>query len=246
MNRELTAVIIDDEAHCHDALTNLLDRRHPDIILAGSAWSVTEGLEMVSRLKPDILFLDVEIGDRTGFELLQALGPQHPHVIFTTAHESYALKAIRFSALHFLLKPIDVDELSAAIDKVKRSSKRLPDPMHVLSLLSNLIRLKDGQLSVTTDLGLKNFNVETIRYFTFENAQVLLNSMDMEPVTLTCAFQDCVDLMSEHQFIRINRTAMINVRHVKEVQASSVVMNDGSIFAFDVRKLDELRMAIAQ
>src|SRR5690606_14182476 len=99
-----TAVIVDDEAQCRETLAALLEGRHPGIHLLGLANDVPAGTALVRAEQPDILFLDVEMGRMTGFDLLKAIAPQRPSVIFTTAHESYAMRAIRFSALGYLLK----------------------------------------------------------------------------------------------------------------------------------------------
>jgi two-component system, LytTR family, response regulator len=243
MSKELTAVIVDDEAHCQTALSGLLARHHPDIKLLGIASTLTEGVEAVSRLRPEILFLDVEIGDRTGFELLQALGPGHPHVLFTTAHEGYALKAIRFSAMDFLLKPIDSDELAAAVAKAKAATKRAPEPMRVLSLLSNLLRLKDGQLSVPTDAGVVAFDVKEVFYFDHDGESVRIHASGKDPLSLTCNLKDCEDLMAEHGFVRVLRTVLVNTAHVREHLGNTITMSDGASFAVDLRKQGDLEMA---
>ena len=92
------------------------------------ATNVPEGIALLGKVKPKILFLDIDMGNQTGFDLLQALGPDRPHVIFTTAHEGYAVKAIRFSALDFLLKPVDPDELESAIAKVLQMERTPQTP----------------------------------------------------------------------------------------------------------------------
>jgi len=107
MPTALTAVIVDDEDSPRRMLSGLLQHRHPDVHVLGTAIDVPSGLELVRRTSPQLLFLDIELKDRTGFDLLRSLGEDRPHVIFTTAHESYAVKAIRFSPLDYLLKPID-------------------------------------------------------------------------------------------------------------------------------------------
>jgi len=117
MPTALTAVIVDDEDSPRRMLSGLLQHRHPDVRVLGTAIDVPSGLELVRRTSPQLLFLDIELKDRTGFDLLRSLGEDRPHVIFTTAHESYAVKAIRFSPLDYLLKPIDAGELKEAIAK---------------------------------------------------------------------------------------------------------------------------------
>lgn len=92
----------------------------PDLEVLGSAQDVPSGIDLIRKVRPDILFLDMDLGGQTGFDLLRALGEDKPHIlIFTTAHESYAVKAIRFSALDYLLKPIDRAELDIAVERAR-------------------------------------------------------------------------------------------------------------------------------
>ena len=135
---ELTAVIVDDEQHCRDGLQALLERRHPEVELIGMATNVPEGIALVGKLAPKILFLDIEMGKLTGFDLLQAMGPDRPHVIFTTAHEGFAIKAIRFSALDYLLKPVDPEELAIALGKAKQLIRKPQRPDRFMALMMNL------------------------------------------------------------------------------------------------------------
>lgn len=128
MSNMLTAVIVDDEDAPRNLLTGLLKRLHPEVHLLGTAVDVPTGIDLVRRTSPQILFLDIELKDKTGFDLLRALGDRRPHVIFTTAHESYAVKAIRFSALDYLLKPIDPQELTEAIAKAVEATRITEKP----------------------------------------------------------------------------------------------------------------------
>jgi two-component system LytT family response regulator len=243
MSRELTAVIVEDEAHCQRAIAALLERKLPDIRLLGSAATLTEGVEAVARLRPDILFLDVEIGDRSGFDLLQALGPAHPHVIFTTAHEGYALKAIRFSALDFLLKPIDANELVAAVAKVRAATKVRTDAIGMLSLINNMLHLREGILSVPTPDGVRAFAIGRIRYIDHDGERAMLHTVDAPAMPLTANLRDCEDLLGGHGFIRIQRTTLINPAHVDDQRQGAAIMSDGALFTVEPRKEDALRTA---
>ena len=133
-----TAVIIDDEERARKALSSLLASDLPDVRLLGMADSVDAGLTLIKQTKPMVLFLDIEIGDRTGFELLEELGTDRPHVIFTTAFESYAVKAIRFSALDYLLKPIDPTDLVNAVHKAIGKERAPQRPDQFMALLKNV------------------------------------------------------------------------------------------------------------
>ena len=236
MDQDLTAIIVDDEAHCHTALSGLIARHHPDIRVLGVATTIAEALDVISVQSPNILFLEVEIGDHTGFEIWQALGPKHSHVIFTTAHEGYALKAIRFSALDFLLKPIDVDDLAVALTKLRASLKQAPDPIRILSLLNNLHRLKAGRLSVPTQWGVKEIAVASILCINYDGDKAWLHSDGQEPMPLQVNLKDCEHLLAEYGFIRAQRTTLINPCQVHRIKGGLVVLNNGMRFAVDPNK----------
>src|SRR5882672_7435749 len=116
----IKAVIIDDEQHCIDRLAGLLKQHFAQTIdLIDSFQTVEQALTGIVKIQPDLVFLDVQIRDKTGFDLLQQLGEINFEIIFTTAYEKYAVQAFRFSALDYLLKPVDPDDLKAAILKLK-------------------------------------------------------------------------------------------------------------------------------
>ena len=118
-----TAILIDDDANLRAGMRQMLSRYAPDISIIGEADSVQSGVETIQRLKPSVLFLDIQLTDGTGFDVLEQLaeinGKITSQVVFITAHEQYAIKAFRFSALDFLLKPVDPDELQKVILKIK-------------------------------------------------------------------------------------------------------------------------------
>ena len=141
----LQAVIIDDEASNIENLTILLQRYCPEIELAGSAASVDEGVLLIKRLNPAIEFLDIQMPGKNGFDLLKVIGHPDFEVIFVTAFDQYAIQAIRFSAIHYLLKPVAIEELMIAVKKAvscadkKRQNARLEK---LLLLLENKENIK--------------------------------------------------------------------------------------------------------
>ena len=115
----IRAIIIDDEPQLRKSLAKLLSVHCPTVSIAGEAESVESAFEAIKRLQPDLIFLDIRMEDGTGFDLLQKFDRINFHVIFVTAFEKYAIKAFHFSAIDYLLKPIDPEELIAAVEKLK-------------------------------------------------------------------------------------------------------------------------------
>jgi two-component system, LytTR family, response regulator len=133
----IKAIIIDDEIHCQETLSIMLKEFCPNVQITDQCRSAQKGLEAIKTHKPDLLFLDIEMPNMNGFEMLEHLNEISFAIIFTTSYDQYAIKAIRFSALDYLLKPIDPKDLVSAIHKVEKQ-KQIPPPEHFQLLLSHL------------------------------------------------------------------------------------------------------------
>ncbi len=248
---ELTAVIVDDEQHCRDALSGILARKFPDITLLGMATSVPDGVELLARVKPKVLFLDIEIGQQTGFDLLQAIGPDRPHVIFTTAHEGYAVRAIRFSALDYLLKPVDPDELKGAIGKVQKAIRTPQSPDQFLALLKNLAQPQtpDRRIALPVADGLEMVDVEDITYCESDSNYTVVHQKDKKRLVISRTLKEFEDILDPAKFVRVHHAFLINVKHVKKYirgEGGEVIMSDGTNVAVSRRKKQDLMDSLAR
>lgn len=246
-----SAVIVDDEEHCRTALSGILERRHPDIDLVGMAVNVPEGIKLVNEKQPKILFLDIEMGKQTGFDLLQALGPDQPHVIFTTAHEGYAVKAIRFSALDYLLKPVDPDELSIAIGKATEAMRTPQSPDQFMALLKNLTQPSgpDKRIALPVSDGLEMVNVDEILYCESDSNYTVVHQKEKKRLVISRTLKEFEDMLDPAQFIRVHHSHLINVKHVKKYirgEGGEVIMVDGTNVAVSRRKKQELMDSLAK
>ncbi|QLH48190.1 MAG: response regulator transcription factor [Bacteroidota bacterium] len=156
-------MIIDDEANSRNTLRQLLQRLCPDVEVLAEATQAEEGLTLIRALNPDLIFLDIEMPGKNGFDLISALQPQTVHVIFTTAFHQYAVKAFRFSAIDFLLKPIDPDELVSAVTKFRERQQKgsHPDQLNLLTQLwkqlnekANPTHTPDQQIALSNQEGI--------------------------------------------------------------------------------------------
>lgn len=248
---ELSAVIIDDELHCRDALSGILERKHKNIKLLGMATSVPEGVALLGKVKPKILFLDIDMGDQTGFDLLQALGPDRPHVIFTTAHEGYAVKAIRFSALDFLLKPIDPDELESAIAKVLQLERTPQTPDQFMALMKNLTQPKtaDRRIALPVADGLEMVDVDNITYCESDSNYTVVHQTDKKRLVISRTLKEFEDILDPERFVRVHHSYLINVKHITKYirgEGGEVIMSDGTNVAVSRRKKQELMDSLAR
>ena len=134
----IRSIIIDDEQHCVKALLNDLQQHCPSIEVADACNSAKEGIMAIKKLNPDLVFLDVEMPWMNGFEMLQILGDVNFSIIFTTAHDQFAAKAFRISAVDYLLKPIDANDLKEAVRKVHQRIEQQHGNVHIENLLRNI------------------------------------------------------------------------------------------------------------
>src|SRR6185503_4732967 len=134
----IRTIIIDDEQHCIKALASDLQKNCPSVEVQQTCSSAKEGMMAIKKLNPDLVFLDVEMPWMNGFEMLEVLGEINFSIIFTTAHDEFAAKAFRISAIDYLLKPIDGNDLKEAVQKVEKKMEEGSSLQHVSNLLRNM------------------------------------------------------------------------------------------------------------
>jgi two-component system LytT family response regulator len=241
----INTVIIDDEKRGISSLKSLLKDYCPDVNLLGEANSVESGLNLIHKSKPSLVFLDIEMPDGTGFDLLEQLPEKNFHVIFTTAHDHYALRAIKFSALDYLLKPIGITELKAAIEKVK--SKSSDDAMHdnIALLIKNLsadVGKTPEKIALPTGDGHIFISIQDIIRFEAEGNYTYVFLTNGEKITVSRTLKQFENFIDENNFARIHHSHFINIHHVKHYVKGSggfVVMIDGSKVEVSIRKKEE-------
>ena len=212
----INAILIDDEATGLEALQLVIEKYCPEVIVKGAYQAPQQGLEGIKKIKPDLVFLDIQMPQMSGFDVLQQASPVTFEVIFVSAHDQYAIKAIKFSALDYLLKPIDVDELLHAVKKVMGRLIKKDNFYQYQSVLNN-IQLKSGKiekLAVPTLDGIDFFNTQDIIYCKADGsytAIVLKNNRQ----TLVCKnLIDFENLLADSGFCRVHHSYLVNLRHV--------------------------------
>lgn len=230
MNPKLTAVIVDDEEHCRATLSGLLQRHHPEVHLIGMAYDVPTGIDLVKKAMPKLLFLDIEMEGRTGFELLQALGDIKPHVIFTTAHVSYAVQAIRFGGLHYLLKPVDTAELEEAVNRARDLIVKDERPDYEL-LLKNIDRSTgDRMIALPVNNGLEMVNVNEIVQCEAESNYTTVHLREKKRLVISRTLQQFEDMLGTKDFARVHQSHLVSLKHIRKYvkgEGGEVIMSNG-------------------
>lgn len=241
----IQAIIIDDESHCIEYLRNLLrDEFAEKIKLTGTAQTVNEGIKLISVLQPDLVFLDVQIGDKTGFDLLRQLNEINFEVIFTTAYEKYAIQAIKFSALDYLLKPIDKEDMEIAINKLFGEISKKITAAKLDTLLYNLERKNGGlkKIIVPTTTGFEFLNVANIVRCESHINYTTIFLEDNKKLLVAKTLKEFEEMLAEHHFFRIHNSHLINLAAVKSYhkgKGGSVILSDGTEIEVSTRRKED-------
>ena len=213
-----SALIIDDEKRAINGLKLLLENHVPEVDPVYTALGSAKGIEQIKIRKPALVFLDVEMPGMTGFDILELLRGSPINVIFTTAYDHYAIKAIRFSAIDYLLKPIDVQELKAAVQRFLDlpQSNQTINPL-IDNLVSNLrsIPQRKPRLAISTLGGLTFFDIDHIVRLEADNNYTVFHLEDGQRFISSKTLKEYDELLSEYQFIRVHQSHLINPDYIR-------------------------------
>ncbi|MCB0707645.1 MAG: response regulator transcription factor [Saprospiraceae bacterium] len=240
----LKALVIDDEDWARKVLSRLLKNHFPEITDLQLASGPEEGLVLINSFQPDLLFLDVEMPNMNGFDVLNALENRSFDVIFTTAYNQYAIQAIRFSALDYLLKPIDNGELKAAFNRFlqKRQEGLAKDPLY-RNLLNNL---KEGnarqfKLAIPSQQGTAFYHPSEIIRCEGERNYTHFYLTGKRHILASKTLKEYEDLLSDQGFVRVHKSHLINLALVNSyTNAGLIVMSDQSEVEVSRRRRNEV------
>lgn len=244
------AIIIEDEIRSRELLHALVTAHCREIEVIASTGTVDEAITLIKTHEPDILFLDIELQTGTGFEILQQISNLSPAVIFTTAYEHYAIRAIKFSAVDYLLKPIDVDELKEAVTKV--AIRPTEDHQRMLtSLLQNLNELRpQGKPTLTLSLSneLEFIPLHDIIRIEAAGAYSTFHLVDGRKIMVSKNLKEYEMLLCSHFFMRIHNSHIINLNKILRMiktDGGYAVMSDGVPVIISPKKKDEFLRAMS-
>jgi len=244
----LRALIVDDEKQCCETLSNMLQAYCPQVELLGQCSGAEEAKNVFAKLAPDLVFLDVEMPDATGFDLLTQIKPINFEVIFTTAHDQYAIRAIRFSALDFLLKPICREDLEQAV--LRAAAKTEKPQRKIDTLLYNINYLNiEKKIALPSLKGLEFVSIGDIVRCEGENNYTVFHMHDKSKIMVSKTLKEYEDLLEEYHFFRVHQSHLINLRHIKSYtkgENGSITMVDNSIVLVSRRKREEFLLRLSK
>ena len=244
---KIRTLVIDDEKHFISTMNTLLEGVS-DVKVIGTARSVEEGLIQIDVLEPDLVFLDVEMEDGTGFDLLKQIDRRDFRVVFVTAYDHYAVEAFRFSAVDYLLKPIDPDELLAAVERAKarkiaREKKKVASNPNLKVLLENLAGEKEeAKLFIPDQHGFVVVNVKEIIRLEADRNYTTFVLDDGRKIVASKNIKYFEELLEGQNFFRIHQTHVVNLDHIEKYirgRGGSVITSDGAELEVSRRKRDE-------
>lgn len=246
----IKAILIDDDKNLREGMKGLLTRFAPSIKIIGEADSVATGIEVMDTLEPQVVFLDIQLNDGTGFDILEKLAERNKaiksNVVFITAHEQYAIKAFRFSALDFLLKPVDPEELQKVIEKIEAVLEKKNDYSHIDLLLENIRKNVDNfkRIALSTSDGIHLFDISDIIRCESTDNYTKFYIRNNKPVLISKTLKEYEELLKEHNFERIYQSHLINLKYLKSYikkDGGYVVMTDDSRLPISQRKRERLQ-----
>lgn len=240
----LRAIVIDDIETIRNRNITIIKANCPTISIIGQADSVASGVQLIKQLAPDIVFLDVEMPDGTGFELLQQLTPFNFKVIFITGYEDFAIKAFRFSAIDYLLKPLNAQELIQAVKKAEDSLGKEVFDLKLSNLFANLERPKNLQkLILKTSDRIYSVNIQDVVNCESDKNYTTFYFINAPKLIVSTNLKEYEGLLTPHNFFRTHQSHLINMaffdHFIKSDGGNTIIMKNKTVIPLSVRKKEE-------
>ena len=227
----IRAVIIDDEEFARKTLKAILKKEIPEINVLGMASSALTGMQAIKEHNPELVFLDIEMLDGDGFAMLDSLQIINFDVIFVTAHSEFALRAFKYSALDFILKPIDPSELHRAISKYRKRTSEEQKLSHRIEVFKSM-SLMNTKVPIPYKNGLKFIEVENVIRLEADGSYVSIYTTVSKPCLVCKTLKYYEPILNEAVFLRVHRSHIVNIKYVSEYRRDSgghIVLTNGEI-----------------
>ncbi|SMD17415.1 LytR/AlgR family response regulator transcription factor [Pedobacter nyackensis] len=243
----LNTIIVDDEEFARSSLYFLLLENCESIHISGIAKSVAEARNLLAQHTIDLIFLDIAMPGENGFELIPDVQKSKAHIIFTTAYDQYALKAIKANALDYLLKPIDIDELKVAVEKAvklialnKNGNGRNENMQNLAVNLSERNEIR--KISLPNGQGYSLVNIDDIIHIEADSNYSVFYLANKDKITVSKVLKEYEEILPDNQFIRIHKSSIVNLNYVKEYNSKNgleVILKNGEKIAVSRRRASD-------
>lgn len=257
--KKYRAIIIDDEKNVREVLELLLIQNCKEVDVVAIASSAAEGRELLKKYSVDFIFLDISMPKEDGFTFLTTIPKENYSIIFVTAFEEYALRALKASAIDYLLKPINPQELVEAVSKaVHHHELRLSREQEKINYRESLENLNENinsgfksftKITVAEQFGFQLVNTSDIMYLEADSNYTILHLSGLKKIVATRTMGDFEKILDPATFFRIHKSIIININYLKaysSYQGNFVALNDGTSLSISRRRLNDFRDAIKQ
>lgn len=241
-------IIIDDEENSRDTLKGKLDLFCPEVEIAGEASNVKEGIECIQKHKPDAVFLDIKLAGESGFDILEKIAGDddlNPDIVFITAHDEFAVKAIKFSALDYLLKPIDPEELVKAIRKIEKHKGIPRHATNLNVLVENIRQASDSpkKIVVPTSDGMHVLKISEIVRLESSSNYTTFHLRSEKSLLASKTLKEFDTMLQGYNFNRVHKSHLVNMNYLKryvQTDGGYLILEDGSKIPVANRKKEQL------
>jgi two-component system LytT family response regulator len=229
----IRCVLIDDESNSLEMMEWLLKTYCPQVVIEAMCNSAEKGIEAINHYKPDLVFLDIEMPKMNGFDLLEQFDKLTFDVVFCTAYDQFAIKAFRYSALNYLLKPVDPDDLKKTIERIEEK-KAIPTREQLDLLMQSVHQANKqtiGRIALTTNDGMIFVSTADILYCAAESNYTAISLAGGKKVLVSKVLKDIDEALNGPDFYRIHNSYLVNINHIKKFvrgEGGYVIMDDGT------------------
>ena len=241
---KIKAILIDDEVNSLQNLQQKLEGFCPDVEIVATTQRPEEGLILIKQNRPDLVFLDIEMPRMSGFRMLEELGEYDFDIIFTTAYNHYSIDAIRISAFDYLIKPIGIEELQQAIERLNktRSHQQTKEKIDILKKSLSDNKSQEDKIAISTSEGIEFIPIKNITHIESKSNYSKIYLLDNKTLLVTKILKEFEEMLLPYNFYRIHNSHLINLNYIQKYVRSEgghVLLQDGSMIDVSRRKKDE-------
>lgn len=241
----IRALIVDDEKGARETITEVIKLYCPEITSISEADSVSTAVEAIHTENPDLVFLDIRLNNGSGFDVLRHLNGKKPGIIFITAYEEYAIQAFKVSALDYLLKPIDPDEFSAAVERAQRKINEEKFTERMDTFMKNMENASQGLKKITLKMAdcIHVINIADIVCCEADRNYTNFHLVTDERIMVSRSLGEYEDMLPVDSFIRVHQSYLVNVAHIKRYDKTDggfLITTNGKNIPVSTRKKEQL------
>ena len=239
----LKAVVIEDEPKTREAITNIINRLCNGIEVVATGHNIKTGIDAIYTARPDILLIDVELSDGNAFDILRHVFNIDFQIIFVTAHEGYALKAIKFNAFDYILKPFSVEELTTAVNNATKEVNRKKSEMYIESLLNSIDTRENKRIVLKTAEEIHLINISDIISCEADSSYTHFYLKDGTQLTVSMHLKEYEELLKDYRFFRVHHSHLVNLNEVRKFHRTNnayVLMSNDKKIPVSSRKKERL------